>query len=86
MDTVYQRGMLAEQPFRIEGDRAYGLGIADDKHGVALIIHALSVLRSMGFDRYGLMTVLISPDEEVGSVAERDLISRLGAEHDLVLS
>ena len=35
MDTVYQRGMLAKQPFRIEGDRAYGLGIADDKQGVA---------------------------------------------------
>ena len=34
MDTVYQRGMLAQQPFRMDGDRAYGLGIADDKHGV----------------------------------------------------
>src|SRR4051812_32928969 len=27
MDTVYAKGMLAKQPFRIEGDRAYGLGI-----------------------------------------------------------
>src|SRR5262249_39085353 len=36
MDTVYQRGMLEKQPFRIDGDRAYGLGIADDKQGVAL--------------------------------------------------
>ena len=35
MDTVYERGMLAQQPFRIDGDRAYGLGIADDKHGMA---------------------------------------------------
>ena len=33
MDTVYLRGMLAKQPFRIDGDRAYGLGIDDDKHG-----------------------------------------------------
>jgi glutamate carboxypeptidase len=24
MDTVYPRGMLAQQPFRVEGDRAYG--------------------------------------------------------------
>jgi acetylornithine deacetylase/succinyl-diaminopimelate desuccinylase-like protein len=30
--TVYERGMLAQQPFRVDGDRAYGLGIADDKH------------------------------------------------------
>ncbi|MEO5924957.1 MAG: glutamate carboxypeptidase [Bryobacteraceae bacterium] len=86
MDTVYPRGMLAQQPFRIEGDLAYGLGIADDKHGVALIIHALSVLKALNYDQYGLITVLISPDEEVGSLAERDLITSLGASHDIVFS
>ena len=26
MDTVYLRGMLKDQPFRIDGERAYGLG------------------------------------------------------------
>ena len=31
MDTVYQRGMLAAQPFSIEGNRAFGLGISDDR-------------------------------------------------------
>ncbi len=39
MDTVYQIGMLNKQPFRIDGDKAYGLGIADDKQGVAVIAH-----------------------------------------------
>jgi glutamate carboxypeptidase len=86
MDTVYERGMLAQQPFRIDGDRAYGLGIADDKHGVAVILHTLSMLKTLNVDRYGLITVLMSPDEEVGSPAERDLITALGAEHDVVLS
>jgi glutamate carboxypeptidase len=86
MDTVYQRGMLAQQPFRIDGDRAYGLGIADDKHGVALILHTLALLKASNFDGYGLITVLISPDEEIGSNAERDLIATLGAEHDIVFS
>src|SRR5688572_29959215 len=86
MDTVYLRGMLAKQPFRIDGDRAYGLGIDDDKHGVALILHAVSVLKALNLRDYGLLTVLINGDEEVSSAGSRTLITKLGSEHDLVLS
>jgi glutamate carboxypeptidase len=86
MDTVYLRGMLAKQPFRIDGDRAYGLGIADDKHGVALILHAVALLNALSFKEYGLLTVLINGDEEVSSAGSRTLITTLGSEHDLVLS
>lgn len=86
MDTVYERGMVAQQPFRVDGDRAYGLGIADDKHGVAVILHALAMLKELSVDGYGVITVVMSPDEEVGSLAERDLLTKLGAEHDVVLS
>jgi glutamate carboxypeptidase len=86
MDTVYERGMLAQQPFRVDGDRVYGLGIADDKHGIALILHALAMLKDLGADGYGAITVVVSPDEEIGSLAERDLLTRVGAEHDVVLS
>ncbi len=32
------------------------------------------------------ITVVMSPDEEVGSLAERDLLTKLGADHDVVLS
>jgi glutamate carboxypeptidase len=86
MDTVYPRGTLEKQPFRVEGNRAYGAGIADDKHGVALILHALALLRALDVRSYGLITVLINADEEVSSPGSRRLITRLGAEHDLVLS
>lgn len=86
MDTVYQRGQLAEQPFRVDDERAYGLGIADDKHGVALILHTLATLRAVDFNDYELITVLINGDEEVSSAGSRELITALGAEHDAVLS
>ena len=52
MDTVYPKGMLAKQPYRIEGTRAYGLAIADDKAGVALIIHTVELLQKLGFNNY----------------------------------
>ena len=76
MDTVYLRGMLAQQPFRIDGNRAYGLGIADDKQGVALIIHTLAILKAMNFRDYGLITVLINGDEEISSPGSRATLTR----------
>ncbi len=86
MDTVYLRGMSARQPFRIDGDRAYGLGIADDKGGVAVILHTLAMLKAMNFKDYALLTVAINGDEEISSPGSRKLLTRLGSEHDAVFS
>src|SRR5438874_1214701 len=86
MDTVYLHGMLAKQPFRVDGNRAYGLGIADDKQGVAVIIHTLAMLKAMNFRDYGQITVLINGDEEVSSAGSRTMLSKLGSEHDVVFS
>ena len=86
MDTVYPRGTIARQPFRIDGDRVYGVGIADDKHGVALILHVVSMLQQLEFRGYRTLTVLINSDEELSSPGSRQLLTQLGAEHDAVLS
>src|SRR5215831_727132 len=77
MDTVYLRGMLAKQPFRIDGNRAYGLAVADDKQGIAVIMHTLAMLKAMDFRDYGLVTVLINGDEEVSSAGSRVESDRL---------
>ena len=86
MDTVYPAGMLAQQPFKVDETRAWGLGIADDKQGIAVILHTLAMLNAMGFRDYGTLTVLVNGDEEISTPGHRALITRLGGEHDAVLS
>ena len=43
MDTVFAKGAAAARPFRIEGGRAYGAGVSDDKAGIVM---ALTMLKS----------------------------------------
>ncbi len=86
MDTVYPKGMLARQPFRIDGNKAYGLGIADDKQGVAMIMHVVGMLRELKFDQFAQLTVLINGDEEISSPGSRAALIQLGIDHDVVMS
>ena len=86
MDTVYLRGMLKDQPFRIDGERAYGLGIGDDKQGVALILHTVAMLQKLQFRDYGTLTVLINGDEEISSPGSRSTITGMAGEQDAVFS
>lgn len=86
MDTVYPAGMLAQQPWRIDGNKAYGLGVSDDKQGVAVILHTVAMLQALNVKDYGTLTVLINGDEEISSPASRKAMARAGAEHDAVMS
>ena len=82
MDTVYERGILASQPWRVDGERIYGPGIADDKGGIAVVLHALKILKEVEWRNYAKLTVLFNPDEEVGSIGSGELISEIADQHD----
>jgi glutamate carboxypeptidase len=86
MDTVYLKGMLEKQPFRVDGNRAFGLGISDDKQGIAVIVHVLHMLKALNFNEYGTLTVLVNSDEEISSPGSRAAIADAGAAHDVVMS
>jgi glutamate carboxypeptidase len=59
LDTV-----LEKEPFRREGERAYGSGAADMKGGNLVIIEALRALRAVGALRDRRLTVVLTGDEE----------------------
>ncbi len=86
MDTVYREGVLKEQPLRQEGNKLYGPGIADDKGGLTVILQSLKILLDAGWKDFATLTVVMNPDEEVGSPGSGELIATLAAQHDAVLS
>ena len=51
-------------------------GVADEKGGVAVVVHALAMLKDLGFREYGMLTVLINGDEELSTPSARNLITR----------
>ena len=85
-DTVYPKGILQTQPMRQDGNRLYGPGIADDKGGIATILHGLKILLDSGWRDFATLTVLFNPDEEIGSPGSGEAIATLGEQHDTVLS
>jgi glutamate carboxypeptidase len=86
MDTVYPAGTLANEPYRQDGNKLYGPGIADDKGGIAVILHALAILKDAGWRDYAQLTVLFNHDEEVGSGTSGETIAQLADQHDYVFS
>ena len=72
-DTVFPRGTVAKRPFRIEGDRAYGPGVADMKAGLVMNAFVLEAFARVGGTMRPLVN-LITSDEEIASPASRPVI------------
>jgi len=69
IDTVWPAGTLARWPFTVEDGRATGPGAFDMKAGIVQALHALRALD----DRSGVV-LLLTADEELGSITSRALI------------
>ena len=83
MDTVFGPGTAATRPFSIDGDRAHGPGVGDEKAGDVNAITALKILHDLGFKDYKSITLLIDDSEERGSPGSTKLIQRLSKENDV---
>lgn len=85
LDTVWAHGTLETMPFCVTGEKAHGPGIYDMKAGSFLAFHAVrSILRQRIATRHPI-TLLLTPDEEVGSPTSRHLIEREAANAAAVL-
>lgn len=84
-DTVHPVGTLAAKlPIRREGDRCYGPAIYDMKGGTVIALAALKAVLDAG--RLNLpVTIVINPDEEIGSPTSRALIEEEARAHKYVL-
>ncbi len=47
LDTVFADGTVAARRFRVDGKRAYGPGVADDKGGAVLALYSLKLLQQL---------------------------------------
>lgn len=63
MDTVFPKGSFGENPFRIEGDKAYGPGVLDMKGGIVIALYACKALNEVGYCDTPLK-ILFSGNEE----------------------
>jgi glutamate carboxypeptidase len=86
LDTVFADGAAAARPFRIEGTRAFGPGIADNKGGVVAGLYTLKLLQQLGFKDYAQITLLLNTNEETGSTGTRGLIEAEARQHDVTLN
>jgi glutamate carboxypeptidase len=84
-DTVHPVGTLQRLPWRREGNKCYGPGIFDMKGGNYLALDAIRQLARASFTTPLPITVLFTPDEEVGTPSTRDIIEAEAARNKYVL-
>ena len=82
-DTVFPATDSFQNWTLLDDDTINGPGVADMKGGLLVMLHGLLALeRSPWADRVGY-DVLISPDEEIGSLGSGPVLAKLGAKAHL---
>src|SRR6266850_837582 len=85
LDTVHPVGTLEKLAWRREGNKCFGPGIFDMKGGNYLTLEAIRQLARASFTTPLPITVLFTPDEEVGTPSTRDIIEAEAARNKYVL-
>lgn len=84
-DTVHPIDTKLANPTRIENGVFYGCGIFDMKANVVLMLEALRFLAEFNIKPARPITILLSCDEEVGSLTGREIVEREAAKSEFCL-
>src|SRR6202047_1846994 len=85
LDTVHPVGTLQKLAWRRDGAKCFGPGIFDMKGGNYLTLEAIRQLKRASFTPPLPITVLFTPDEEVGTPSTRDIIEAEAGRNNYVL-
>jgi glutamate carboxypeptidase len=85
LDTVHPTGTIEKLTWRRDGNKCYGPGIFDMKGGNYLALEAIRQLSRAAVATPLPVTVLFTPDEEVGTPSARDLIEAEAKRNKYVL-
>jgi glutamate carboxypeptidase len=85
VDTVWPVGQLERMPLRFESGRLHGPGIFDMKAGVVIAVEAIRALAAIAPERLPRVAVLLTGDEETGSVSSRPILEEQAGRSDAVL-
>jgi len=85
LDTVWDMGESQRRPARIELGKLFGPGAVDMRGGLTLVLALAKYLGAYSSTLERPVTVLLSSDEEVGSLTSRTLIEAEALESETVL-
>jgi glutamate carboxypeptidase len=74
LDTVWDVGTIKRMPFKVVKGCAYGPGVMDMKAGIVIGLWAVRAFQALSAAPAGPIQFLLTPDEEVSSVAFRSEI------------
>jgi glutamate carboxypeptidase len=76
MDTIHPKGTIDTFPFAFDGNEMWGPGVFDMKGGLVEAIFALRFIAENADNLGTPVTLLCTPDEEIGSPASRQIIEK----------